>query len=103
MVANNANLNEFATLARAARARGESTIDFQIEALRGFSGFVTIWEDAIAKVVGRIYEDQEPGTPGIARARIVKYFVVRAQIADILEAQRRRAEREARQFGPIAI
>ncbi len=104
MIANNGNLNEFAALARAARARGESHIDFQIDALRGFSKFVTIWEDAIAEVVDRIFEDPDgPAIPGIARPRIVKYFVVRAAIADVLEAQRRRAEREARQFGSIAL
>lgn len=104
MIANNGSLNHFAALARVARANGASTIDFQIEALRGFSRFVNVWEDAIAEVVDRIFEDpEEPATPGIPQPRIVKYFVVRAPIAAVLDAQRRRAEREARQFGSISL
>jgi len=100
MIANNGNLNEFANLARAAKARGEKTIEFEIQALRGFSKFVRLWEDTVGEVIGRVYEQPEtPPIPGLPQPRVVTHFRLRVQVTDVLEAQRRRREREAREFG----
>ncbi|HLY00909.1 MAG TPA: hypothetical protein VKR56_00280 [Candidatus Cybelea sp.] len=102
MIATDDNLNEIARLARAERARGAATITFEIEATCGFTKYVNLWEGSLGVVVGRIYEEpDEPAVPGIPRARNVQRFRVRAQIASILEAQRRRAEAEVRQFGRV--
>jgi hypothetical protein len=104
MIANSGNLAHFARLARAAQMRGEQTICFQIDALRGYSKYVKLWEDTTGEVVGRAFEDPgEPSVPGIARPRVVKYFTVRIRVADVLEAWRRRQQREAHQFGSIAL
>ncbi len=104
MIANNGNLDHFARLARAAQMRGDQTICFQIDALRGYSRFVDLWEGTIGEVVGRVFEDSDDqSVPGIAHPRNVKYFTVRIRVADVLEAWRRRQEREARQFGSISL
>jgi hypothetical protein len=99
-IATDDNLNEIAREARAAKTRGERTIDFQIEATCGAALQVNLWEDMTGRVIGRVFEDsQEPVVPGIPQGRRVKYFTVRANVIDICEAQRRRMEREAAQFG----
>jgi hypothetical protein len=100
MLVDNSSLNDVATMALEARARGASTIDFEIEAQQGFARFVELWEGIIGDVVDRVFEalDTQP-IPGMVRPRTVKYFRVRAQIASVLEAQRRRARAEIVEFG----
>jgi hypothetical protein len=95
-------LEEFARLARAEQARGGKTLDFEVEASCGFTKYVNLWEDAIGLVVGRIYEQpDEPAVPGFPRPRNVQYFRVRCDISTVLEAWRRRQQRELREFGRV--
>lgn len=102
MQATNDNLEEFAKLARAEQARGGTTIDFEVEATCGFTKYVNLWEDAIGLVVGRIFgPGDEPAVPGFPQPRNVTHFRVRCDISSVLEAWRRRQERELRQFGRI--
>jgi hypothetical protein len=100
LVANEGNLNEVARAARAAKVFGAKTIEFDVAASVGWTKFVRLWEGTFGEVIGRTFEHSaEPNVPGIVRPRLVKYFRVRANIANICEAQRRRMEREAIEFG----
>jgi hypothetical protein len=102
MIATGDNLEEFAKMARAEQARGATTLDFEVEATCGFMKYVNLWEDAIGEVVGRIFERaDEPVVPGFPQPRNVAYFRVRCGIPDVLEAWRRRQDRELREFGAI--
>jgi hypothetical protein len=102
MIATDDNLEEFAKLARAEQARGVRTITFRVEAQLGYCRFINLWEDAIGEVVGRVFEKpEEPINPAFPKPRNVKYFTVRADIAAIIAAWRRRQERELRQFGRV--
>lgn len=103
MIATEDNLYEVARAARAAKALGATTIEFDVEARVGLAKYIRLWEGIFGEVVGRTYEHSaKPAVPGIVEPRVVKYFRVRAQIASVCEAQRKRLEREARQFGPSA-
>jgi hypothetical protein len=100
MIATEDTLYEVARAARAAKALGATTIEFDIAAYAGWTKFVRLWEGTLGEVIGRTFEHSaEPNVSGIVRPRVVKYFRVRARITDICEAQRRRMEREAREFG----
>ncbi|HEY2473693.1 MAG TPA: hypothetical protein VGI19_02725 [Candidatus Cybelea sp.] len=102
MIATNDNLEAIAREAVAAKYRGATTYAFEIEALTGFTKYVSVWEGYAAEVVDRVFESSdEPPNPDLPNPRNVKYFKVRMRIADITEAWRRRQEREATQFGGV--
>jgi hypothetical protein len=93
--------------ALAERQQGQDFIFCLLEPHGPTSKYMELWEQIVGEVVGRkFYEEYDgpdadtvtkPIAPDLSVRRTTKYLIIRVRIADVCEAMRRHATREARE------